>query len=416
MSLSNFVALRYLKSNKENRFFSWITVLSISGLAIGVAALIVVLSVINGFEYELRKRFLHANAHIMAYRYPAGLSNPEKWAEIIKDDFPESVKGVSPFIHYETMAKKGSIMRAVLVRGISPRAREEVQSLEGLIRPFTALDKLQKEIDDRDAGKAPPEVPSIIIGSGLKRILGLEVNDKVKLIAPSENNYSETKSFRIIGVYDSGLKHYDNRLIAMSISVAGNFFNMNDLVTGLEIGLHDADQSGFVAHSMEGKYNLSFREWQTYNRPLFEAMERERLVISLIVAMVVIVAGFNILTTIFVSVSQKQKDISILKSIGATNKIILKVFLTQGVIIGVLGGLIGTAFALAISKVLEKYQFIELPDPYFLQSLPVEYNPITYLGVCSAAIMICIVASLYPAIIASKVNPSDGFRGNGQAL
>ena len=145
-------------------------------------------------------------------------------------------------------------------------------------------------------------------------------------------------------------------------------------------------------------------------------MERERLVISLIVAMVVIVAGFNILTTIFVSVSQKQKDISILKSIGATNKIILKVFLTQGVIIGVLGGLIGTAFALAISKVLEKYQFIELPDPYFLQSLPVEYNPITYLGVCSAAIMICIVASLYPAIIASKVNPSDGFRGNGQAL
>ena len=416
MSLSNFVAIRYLKSNRENRFFSWITVLSVSGLAIGVAALIVVLSVINGFEEELRKRFLHANAHIMAYRYPAGLSDPDRWAEVILKDFPKDVKGVSPFVHYETMAKKGTIMRAVLVRGISPDAREKVQSLEGLIKPFSALKILQNEVDLRRNGKPAPEIPSIILGSGLRRILDVDIGSNLKLITPTENRYSDTKTFKVVGIYDSGLKHYDNRLIAMSLPAAGDLFSMGDLVTGLEIGLRDAGRSGLVAKSMDEKYNLSFREWQTYNRPLFEAMERERLVISLIVAMVVVVAGFNILTTIFVSVSQKQKDISILKSIGATNQLILKIFLTQGIIIGVLGGTIGALLALLISGVLERYQFIELPDPYFLQSLPVDYNYLTYTGVCGAAIMICIVASLYPAVIASKVTPTEGFRGTGQAL
>ena len=268
MSLSNFVAIRYLKSNRENRFFSWITVLSVSGLAIGVAALIVVLSVINGFEEELRKRFLHANAHIMAYRYPAGLSDPDRWAEVILKDFPKDVKGVSPFVHYETMAKKGTIMRAVLVRGISPDAREKVQSLEGLIKPFSALKILQNEVDLRRNGKPAPEIPSIILGSGLRRILDVDIGSNLKLITPTENRYSDTKTFKVVGIYDSGLKHYDNRLIAMSLPAAGDLFSMGDLVTGLEIGLRDAGRSGLVAKSMDEKYNLSFREWQTYNLSL----------------------------------------------------------------------------------------------------------------------------------------------------
>lgn len=416
MSLYKKIATRYLSSNRENRFFSWITVLSVTGLAIGVAALIVVLSVINGFESELRKRFLHANAHIMAYRYPAGMSDPERWSEVIKKDFPHQVQGISPFIHYETMAKKNSLMRGVLVRGIAPRQRESVQSLEGLIQPFSALDVLQREIDEVVAGKAIPEVPAIIIGSGLRSILSVDVGDEIKLITPTGNNFSEAKSFKVVGIYDSGLKHYDNRLIAMSLNVAMDFFSMNGLVTGLEIGLLDPNSSGQVAKEMDTKYNLSFREWKTYNRPLFEAMERERLVISLIVAMVVVVAGFNILTTIFVSVSQKQRDISILKSIGAPTALILKIFLTQGLIIGVLGSFIGAILALLISGALERYHFIELPDPYFLQNLPVDYNVLTYVGVCLAAILICLFASLYPARIASRVNPTEGFRGNGQAL
>lgn len=416
LRFSNFIAFRYLKSTGSNRYFSWITLLSLTGLAIGVGVLIVVLSVINGFETELRKRFLHANAHIMAYRYPAGMSQPEKWSAIIQKDFPDEVRGISPFIHYETMAKNKSFMHGVLVRGIAPRPREKVQSLRELIEPVEALDLLQEEIDQAGKNSKLTKLPGIIVGSGLLAILDIEVGEELLLISPSQERFSEVKKFKVIGVYNSGLKHYDNRLVAMSITSAGKFFDMNDIVTGLEIGLNDPDDSDRVAREMEKKYNLSFREWQSYNRPLFEAMQQERTVIALIVALVTLVASFNILTTIFVSVTQKQKDISILKAIGANNSQIIRVFVGQGIYIGIVGSILGAILALAISMLLERYQFIDLPDPYFLKNLPVHYSLWTYLMVCSAAVVICIGASLYPAIVASRVNPSEGFRGGGQAL
>ncbi|MCX6127570.1 MAG: ABC transporter permease, partial [Proteobacteria bacterium] len=248
------IALRYLQSSRENRYFSWITLLSLLGLAIGVAALIVVLSVINGFEYELRHRFLQANAHIMAYRYPAGMSDPEKWSKIIEKDFPKIVRGTAPFIHYETMAKSGAIMQGVLVRGIAPKQREAVQNLRELVFPPEALDELQKEIDDHHANLPDPETPGIIVGSGLLGILNAKIGDKIYLIAPTENRFSDMKHFKVIGTYSSGLKHYDNRLIAMSLSAAKSFFHMGDTVTGLEIGLNDADLSPQVARQMEEKY------------------------------------------------------------------------------------------------------------------------------------------------------------------
>lgn len=416
MSFSRLVAMRYLVSNSSNRYFSWITILSLLGLAIGVAALIVVLSVINGFEHELRNRFLHANAHIMAYRYPAGMVNPEKWSSLIEKDFQKEVRGTSPFIHYETMAKNGAIMQGVLVRGIAPRQRESVQSLRELIQPVDALDQLQAEIDRAAQNQPPPEVPGIIIGSGLLGILNAKIGDSIFLIAPSEHRFSDMQRFEIIGTYNSGLKHYDNRLVAMSLTAAKSFFKMGDVVTGLEIGLYDADLSPQVARRMEEKYNLSFREWQSYNKPLFEAMERERFVIAIIVAMVVIVAGFNILTTVFVSVSQRQRDISIMKALGARNSQIIWLFLIQSLCIGVGGSMIGAILAVFISYVLETYPFIDLPEPYFLKSLPVHYSADVYGGVSACAILVCLLAGLYPALVASRVVPTEGIKGTGQAL
>jgi lipoprotein-releasing system permease protein len=191
---------------------------------------------------------------------------------------------------------------------------------------------------------------------------------------------------------------------------------MGDVVTGLEIGLYDADLSPQVARRMEEKYNLSFREWQSYNKPLFEAMERERFVIAIIVAMVVIVAGFNILTTVFVSVSQRQRDISIMKALGARNSQIIWLFLIQSLCIGVGGSMIGAILAVFISYVLETYPFIDLPEPYFLKSLPVHYSADVYGGVSACAILVCLLAGLYPALVASRVVPTEGIKGTGQAL
>lgn len=411
MSVTTFLARRYMQAGRNNRFFSWISVLTIAGVTIGCASMIVVWSVINGFEDELRKRFLLSNAHIMAYRFPHGLSNPEKWAETIEKDFKTEVRGVAPFIHYETMARKESILHAVLVRGVDPKLRDAVQSLSVITNPPEALDILQQEIKDKAAKKPPPKIPSMIVGSGLLSLLDAKVGDTVELVEPENNNLAEMKKFKIVGVYDSGLKHYDNKLCLMSIATAQDFFGMDSKVTGLEIGLHKPWSSPEIAERMSDKYSLSIREWQSFNRPLFEAMQMERVVILLITGLVAAVAGFNILTTIFVAVSQRQRDISILKAIGATNMQVLTLFVKQGMYVGVLGSLIGMGLAVVISSILERYQFVDLPDLYLLARLPMSYDWWVYATVSGVSVVIAVLAGLFPAALASRVDPVEGFRG-----
>lgn len=412
MSVSTFLARRYMQAGRDNRFFSWISVLTISGVAIGVAAMIVVWSVINGFETELRRRFLAANAHVMAYRFPHGLSNPDQWAKTIETDFRSAVRGISPFVHYETMARRESILHSVLIRGIVPKAREKVQSLNIITRPSEALDILQKECDDAAEGKSAPEIPSVIVGTGLLSLLDAKVGDTFDLVEPDNQNLADMKKFKIIGVYDSGLKHYDNKLVLMSLSTAQAFFKMDKRVTGLEIGLHKPWDSPKIGEQMSAKYSISIREWQSFNRPLFEAMQMERVVILIITALVAAVAGFNILTTIFVAVSQRQRDISILKALGASNGQILALFLKQGVYIGVVGSVVGMILALGISSILEHYQFVDLPDLYLLAKLPMSYEWWVYGSVSIMSILIAVGAGLFPAWLASQVNPVEGFRGN----
>jgi lipoprotein-releasing system permease protein len=412
MGVTTFVARRYMQAGRNNRFFSWISFLTIAGVTIGVAAMIVVWSVINGFETELRKRFLAANAHIMAYKFPHGLSNYDKWASDIQKDFGAQVRGISPFIHHETMARRDTLMHAVLIRGIDPKLREKVQSLAFIMSPKEALDVLQQEIIDRDAGKASPEIPSVILGTGLLNLLGAKIGDIIELVQPETQSISDMKKFRVIGVYDSGLKHYDNKLVLMSIATAQEFFDLGRKVIGLEIGMYEPWKSKELAEEMAAKYSLSIREWQSFNRPLFEAMQMERVVILLITGLVAGVAGFNILTTIFVAVSQRQRDISILKAIGASNRQILVTFIKQGVYVGVVGSIIGMILAAIISKILERYQFVDLPDLYLLARLPMTYDWWVYLSVGLVSIVIAVIAGFFPALLASRVNPVEGFRGN----
>lgn len=412
MSVTTFLARRYLQAGRSNRFFSWISVLTIAGVAIGVAAMIVVWSVINGFEEELRKRFLAANAHVMAYRFPHGLTSPDTWAENVERDFKDVVRGVSPFVHYETMARRDSVLHAVLIRGVDPKLREKVQSLEFITRPPEALAELNGEIAHVRAGGKPPEVPAVILGVGLADLLASKVGDTIELVEPETQDLGKMRRFKVIGVYDSGLKHYDNKLVLMSLTTAQSFFGMEERVTGLEIGLVEPWDSPEIAEKMSKKYSLSIREWQSFNRPLFEAMESERVVILLITALVAGVAGFNILTTIFVAVSQRQRDISVLKALGATNSQILWLFVKQGAYVGVVGSLVGMAFAVVLCKILERYQFVDLPDLYLLARLPISYDWWVYVVCGLISIAIAIVAGYVPALMASRVDPVQGFRGN----
>lgn len=418
------MALRLLKAGRRERFFSWISTLSICGIAIGVAALISVLSVIDGFESQLRERFLAANAHILIYRYPAGLSNWHKWQEDILSHFGSQLSGVSPFVHFDTMARHNSLIHGMTVRGIDPAARENVQPLKQIIYPPDALQKIADEVRlRREQPEAIIHTPAIVIGKGFASLLEAKVGDTIELVWPdlpdSQHPALETteglpetrlKAFQVVGIYDSGLSHYDNKLGIMSLPSAQELFSMGEIVTGLEIGLHKPDQSGPLVRAISQKYNyrITVKDWKTYNNGLFEAIRTEKAIISIIVALVAFVAGFNILTTLFVSVTQREKEIALLKALGARRSVILSLFLKQSALMGFIGGLSGIFLAALIGKVIENTSLGELPEIYLIHRLPVSYDPITYLTVALSGLAIALISGMYPAYAATRVSPSEG--------
>ncbi len=409
---SSFLALRLLIANRTDNFFSFITLLSILGIMIGVAAMIVVLSVIDGFETELRNRFLAANSHALMFRFPGGMLKSEERRNEIESKFKEDITAVSPFIHMETMARYKGLMHQTLVRGISPAKREKVQDLSSFVRPREALLALEKEIREPIATNDIDYTPSIIIGVGLLKTLGLKEGDLIELLSPtSDDPFGSLYKFKISGTYDSGLAHYDNRLILMAIPAAQKLFHMENLVTGLEIGLKNPWKSKDFAEKVRDEYpQFTVKEWQDYNRNMYDAIELERSVIGLLVAIVALVGGFNILTTLVISVVQRQKSISILKSLGAKNGQIISVFVRQGALMGGIGSIAGLVLAFCISQAIEKYQFVKLPEIYLLAKLPMNYDLKVYLGTALGGFLISILAGIYPAIVASKMNPSQGFK------
>jgi lipoprotein-releasing system permease protein len=385
------------------------TVLSIAGISIGIAAMIVVLAVINGFEKELRNRFLAANAHVLAFQYPAGIDSAKAWSDRINDDFGSELTGISPFVHSETMATKDGLMHNILIRGIHPILRKSAQDLSSLVKPESALSELTKSFEQGDKYLGPRP---IILGSGLLSILQSKVGETVKLVAPESSSIGELREFKVVGVYDSGLKHYDNKIGITALTDAQDFFKMKQRVHGLEIGLKNPKNSPDVARRMSQKYSLTIKEWQSFNKQMFESMNMERAVISLIVALVAFVAGFNILTTLFITVTQKQRSISVLKALGASDWQVLKIFIFQGFLIGAIGAVLGVVLAFGISKILENFEIINLPDLYLLAKLPVTYDASVYLSMAVAGCFICVLAGIYPAWVASRVNVVEGFRGH----
>ena len=413
MNITSFVAVRYLKAGRDNRFFSWISLLSVIGIGIGVSALIVVISVFNGFERELRNRFLAANAHILFYRFPYGLTEVHEWEDEIEEKFSSEITGLAPFIHAETMLRANGQAHHVLIKGLSPKERESVQKVGNIIQPPNALDKLQTEIDLVKNGADLPEAPGIIVGKGLLKLIDAKVGDRIQLLSQSlQKETDELHAFTVQGVYYSGLKHYDNRLGIVSLNAAQRLFHMGTTVTGIEIGLKNPNASPEIAKTLHANYNLSVKEWQSYNQNLHQAIRKERVTIGFIVALVAIVASINILGALFISVTQRQPEISLLRALGCNHHMILKLFLKQSLLIGVLGGIMGIGLALVVSYLIENLlpTIFSLPDTYMLNQLPVEYSPFVYIFISCAGVVVAAIAGLYPALIASRVTPTLGLK------
>ncbi len=400
-SLTSFIARKLISKNDDSHFFSWISTLSIVGVGLGVASMILVVSIFTGFEQELRKKFLAANAHVMVFRFPGGLENYSKWEDHLTAEFGRDFEALSPFVNYETMVRHDSLLQSVLVRGFIPSVREKVQSAKDIIRPQEALQIVQADQDS--AGQNP--LPPIIIGSGLAQALNVKIGEKIDLIKPENGSINSSQKFKVVGLYDSGLHHYDKKLVIMSLKTSQEIFSMGQRVTGLEIGLHDPTKSIEVAQKLSKSINLSVREWQSLNQSFFEAIHTQKHVIALIVFMIAFVASFNIFTTLFLNVTQKRKSIATLKVLGLKTSQVLKVFVQQGLFLGIVGSFVGIVTAMLLSVVLEQFEIIKLPDLYLLAKLPIIYDPTIYALMSSLGVLLCCLSSLIPAFLASRTKP-----------
>jgi lipoprotein-releasing system permease protein len=414
MNYEWFIGLRYLKAKRKQTFISIITLISIIGFALGVWALIVVLAVMSGFEKTLKEKILGTQAHLVVLK--ANQEGMDQYEEVVKE--VEQVKGIAsatPFILSQVMLSSESNVFGVVLNGIDP---DRVGKVIELARNMKA-GRLQDL-------KAEGESPGIILGVELAKRLGVSINDPIQVISPlgtmtPMGMMPKMKRFRVVGIFYSGMYEFDNTLAYISISSAQKFLNMDSRVTGIEIKTDDIYKVKKIGKEIRQKLGLPFwtRDWMEMNRNLFSALKLEKVAMFIILVLIVLVAAFNIISTLIMVVMEKNKDIAILKSMGAPSKGILRIFIIEGGVIGVVGTFFGTVIGLMTALNLEKVSgFVEnlfgfkiLPsDVYYIDKLPSQVNPMDVVMIVITAILISLLATLYPSWRASRLDPAEGLR------
>ncbi|MDH5301547.1 MAG: lipoprotein-releasing ABC transporter permease subunit [Gammaproteobacteria bacterium] len=409
--LEIFVGLRYTRAKRRNHFISFISLISMLGVAVGVAALITVISVMNGFEKELRERILGMTAHATI----RGDGNQLKdWEHVAKlaAQHPQVV-GYAPFIAAEGMLSVGDHVQASMVRGILPAQEPQVSDVG------------EKMVHGELHSLVPGEF-GIILGKDLARLLGVMRGDKVTLIVPQANVtpagiMPRMKRFTVVGIFEAGMYEYDSALALIHIDDAGKLFRMPGEVSGVRLKLADMFQSMLVVKdlidSLSGEYWVS--DWTRQHSNFFRAVQMEKTVMSLILTLIVAVAAFNLLSTMVMTVVDKQSDIAILRTLGISPGSIMGIFMVQGSVVGVVGTLLGTVggvlLALNVPTIvpaLEQLlgtQFLSA-EVYYISELPSEMRWSDVYTISSTAFVLCLLATVYPAWRASRVQPAEALR------
>ena len=407
MSFETFIAFRYLLARRKQAFISVISLFSILGVGLGVAALIVVIGVMNGFSNDLKDKILGVNSHLIVTSMAGGVEGYEDAAEQARG--VEGVVGVMPFVYSEVMLSTRNGVKGVALRGIQPANAGEVLSLPE--------DMVDGEVADLSREQGPP---GIIVGEELASRLGITVLSSVNLLSPAGQKTAagftpKIKPFRVVGIFNSGMYEYDSSLAYISLGAAQDLLGFSEnMASGLEIRVADVDRAGEIAPRVSGVlggHPFYVRTWMQMNESLFAALELEKTAMFIILVMIVLVGTFSIVTSLIMLVMEKTKDIAILMSMGAREKNIRNIFMLQGTIIGLIGTALGFAIGLPACWLLEKYQFIKLPrDVYALDHLPVllAWTDLTIIGL--AAFGLCFTATIYPARQASKLQPAEALR------
>ena len=417
-----FIGLRYLKAKRKSAFISIITLISTAGVALGVMALIIVLAVMTGFEEDLKDKILGTNAHIVVLRSNEGIDNYGALIDRLKGF--KGIIAATPFIYSQVMISSGKNVSGVVLRGIDTKTDPQVTNLYKSLTQGKLAD-LDVKSQAPLADAAPPR-PGLIIGKELAKNLGLYVGDTVNVISPLGNitplgMIPKLKQFRVAGLFNTGMFEYDSTLAYVSLAEAQSFLGLDATVTGIQLKVADVYKTGEISRQINRELGFPFyaRDWMQMNKNILFALKTEKMVMFIILTLIVLVAAFGIASTLFMVVMEKTKDIAILKSMGATGRSIMKIFVLEGLIIGIIGTVIGVLGGLLVAFNLEpivglvqRLTGFELfsKDVYYLDRFPSQVVPSDVLLISVTAILISFVATLYPAWQASRMAPAEALR------
>ncbi|MCX5876015.1 MAG: lipoprotein-releasing ABC transporter permease subunit [Deltaproteobacteria bacterium] len=409
MNFEWFVCLRYLKAKRKHGFISLISLISIAGVMVGVMALIVVLAVMTGFTSEFRDKILGINSHVVVQDYSGNIRGYEEVAAKVRT--VEGVRGVTPYLYSQAMITSGEGGTGAVLRGLDPATAQGVLNLEKNLRKGKIADLSPGQ------GDGARRLPGIILGKELAVQLHVSVHDRVRLISASGpltpmGVIPKVSTCEVVGIFETGMYEYDSALAYVSLETAQRFFDLPGAVHGLEVKTTDLNQADQVAKRIEHALGPNYfaKDWMRMNRNIFSALQLEKTALSVIMALVVMVAAFNIVSTLIMVVMEKNKDIAILKSMGATSSSIMRIFIYEGLVIGLAGTLLGVLGGLGLCAILRRYQFIKLPDVYPISTLPVLVLPSDVILIALSATVITLVATLYPSWQAAKVDPAVALR------
>jgi lipoprotein-releasing system permease protein len=426
MSYELFVSIRHLSAKKSQKFISLNTWISIAGVGLGVMALIVVIAVMSGFSKDLRDKILGTNSHIVVSNMNQAMV--ENYNDILKKiRSVEGVTAAAPFIMNQVMLINGDRVSGVVARGIDPDSEGVVSDLGKNMISGTLFDlKVKPNYLKNIKSQRGKKRAGIILGKELSRRMGVGVGDVVSMVSPVSRVtpvglIPRMKLFKVVGVFESGMYEYDANLSFILLKSAQKFFSMKNGISGIEIRVANIEQAGNIASIIQKELGFPYlvRDWMRMNRNLFSALKLEKIVMFIILILIIFVAAFNIVSTLFMLVMEKAKEIAILKSMGASCSSIIKIYSYQGLVIGLVGTFLGCAAGFIIVPNLnEIVGFIEVifgieafpSDVYYLDRLPSKIQYMDSLLIIVFSVVICLAASLYPAWRASKIDLADGLR------
>lgn len=401
-----FIALRYLRSKKRHKGISFSTIISIAGVAVGVMALLVVLSVMSGFHEDLQKKILGANAHAVILSFKGAIEDYDVIMDKLKNE--PDITAMSPFVIGQAMISSGKRAQGVVVRGVDISKEPHT----------TDILKYLKDGTIKDLTGSGEKMQWVVIGKELASALGVLRGEIINIISPTGEigplgMLPKVRQFRVAAIFEMGMFEYDMNLVFIDIRQAQDFFGYGKGISGIELRVSDIYKASAIRESVNKKLGMPYyaKDWMQMNRNLFSALKLEKFAMFIILILIVLVASFNIVSTLMMNVMEKQKEIAILKAMGATNTGIMSVFMIQGLLIGIIGTVIGIAGGYFLGKIINSYEIIKLPaDVYYLSKLPVKMQAVDFIVVSFSAVVISFISTIYPSYHAAKMNPVDPLR------